>query len=362
MNKKLLITAVGAALVAGSAVATAAPSVYGKFNVGVASVSNGEDSSLAVSDDASRIGVKGDEDLGGGLKAIYMWEVGTRVDSAPATLSSRDAYLGLSDSWGSVRLGQYNSAYKLVSVPLEIFGDTVGDFTHTTFTAGETRTANTIGYTSPNFNGFTVAIERSHKEAADSDTTDPLNEGAAPTAISLTYSMGPLYVAIGQLNGDDASTAFNVGTGSFTTAMGSATKIAARYTMGPFGIWVVQETATAEVTAAGTSGIPAGTEVKGQTQHIGVSFKIGANTTLAATQTTYKDVGDIDDDISSQTAIGLIHNLSKNTAIKVVNTTLSNEDAIANAGRVLSNGGNDLGGPAAGDSVSGTQVQISTSF
>lgn len=381
MNKKLLIAAVGAALVAGSAVATAAPTVYGKLNVGIAQVNNGEDSVMGITDDASRLGVKGDEDLGGGLKAIYMWEMtidgdngafGTSSASGGSTAGSRDVYVGLQGGWGSVRVGSFNSAYKNLSTGLEIFGDTVGDFTHTTMT-GEPRTANTISYISPNFNGFTLSAERSHSETKNTVPATDVDE-SNPTVVTLSYSMGPLYVGIGQNSYNDmpyeVKELFDAGdadlfTDTFTLAMKSGQKIVAKYSMGPFGIWLVQETAKGETTS--TVGLlTLGTELEFKTQHLGVSFALGANTTLAATTTKYQVEGE---DAATQTALGLVHNLSKTTAVKVVTATLKNEDGVGSAGRTLSSGGialanpgKDASSPGTGETVTGTQVQLSMSF
>src|SRR3989304_1240195 len=84
MNKKLLIAAVGAALVAGPMMAAqAAPTVYGHFHMSLDRYDNGKDATSAgstergvMNSNSSRFGIKGDEDLGGGLKAIYQVEGG----------------------------------------------------------------------------------------------------------------------------------------------------------------------------------------------------------------------------------------------------------------------------------------------
>lgn len=71
MNKKLLIAAVGAALVAGPMMAAhAAPTVYGHFHMSFDNVDNSNAKYGYVASNTTRIGVKGDEDLGGGLKGI----------------------------------------------------------------------------------------------------------------------------------------------------------------------------------------------------------------------------------------------------------------------------------------------------
>ena len=160
MKKQVLIAAVGAALVAGPIAANAALTAYGKVNTGVAHIDNGNasnSSEIVVTDDASRLGFKGDTDLGGGMKALYQYEITIDVDNGGFG-SARDVFAGLGGNWGSIRLGQYNTAYKHVSIPTEIFADTIADFTANGF-SGETRQPNNIGYTSPDFGGFKFAVE-----------------------------------------------------------------------------------------------------------------------------------------------------------------------------------------------------------
>ena len=76
MNKKLLAAAVAAAVVAAPA-AFAESTVYGKMHTSVDMIdyeSSNEDN-WEMNSRASRLGFKGSEDLGNGLKAIYQIEL-----------------------------------------------------------------------------------------------------------------------------------------------------------------------------------------------------------------------------------------------------------------------------------------------
>jgi len=74
----------------------------------------------------SRIGFKGSEDLGNGLKAIFTLETGVYVDSGTTgqgnRLFGRQAWVGIAGNWGQVTLGRnYNMLYN--SMPeVEIIG------------------------------------------------------------------------------------------------------------------------------------------------------------------------------------------------------------------------------------------------
>lgn len=131
-----------------------------------------------VVDNNSRIGFKGNEDLGGGLKAIWQVESslrnfeqgGTSDAGATATFATRNTFIGLqSGSWGTVQLGLYDSAYKrLTNVGLNVLGDTTAD-THGSaaiYSRRETRLANSVHYTSPSFGGFQAGLSYGADENA----------------------------------------------------------------------------------------------------------------------------------------------------------------------------------------------------
>ena len=59
----------------------------------------------------SFLGVKGEEDLGGGLKASYLYEFGLATETTAAP-TNRQSYVGLSGGFGALRIGkQYSNAF-----------------------------------------------------------------------------------------------------------------------------------------------------------------------------------------------------------------------------------------------------------
>lgn len=341
MNKKLLMAAVASALVAAPVMsAQAAPTVYGKLNIGFANVDNGNTSdadTLAVTDNASRLGVKGDEDLGGGLKAIYTMEMTYDGDgSAGVTAAARDVFAGLQGDWGSVRLGQFNSVYKSLSTGLEVFGDTTGDFT-TYGLNGESRESNQISYSSPNMSGFQVGIASSRGETGLSSESNPM-------MIAATYNAGPLYVGVGIKDSDLASSA--------TTGLEDSKKLVGRFNMDAFSVWAVLETQSNK----GDTSV-AGTNNEIDTTHIGASYKM-ANNTFALTYTQADSSAASHD--TDALSLGVIHALSKNTAVKGVYTKADNDTAASRSGSMLSS--TSLTPTAANRDPSALEVQLSVSF
>jgi len=338
MNKKLLIAAVGAALVAGPMLAAhAAPTVYGKFNTGIAAVDNGNSAdgdTLGVTDDSSRLGVRGDEDLGGGLKAVYGMELLYDVDSnAGVTGASRSVFVGLQGSWGQARVGHYQTYYKAIQFPTEIMGDSIADFSGNGW-SGDGRIPNAIGYRSPNWSGFVFGVESSRGESGAATE-------ANPTTIAASFKSGPFYIGVGHEDLDYQGGA---------TGLDSTTKVAATFDIDAFKIIAAFQ--SQKVSAPSTTA-----EV--DTTAIGGQYSFGNNAVMATFAQHDSTVANGDCD---QTSVGFAHKLSKMTTVRGIYTTIDNESAATCAGRILSNASIGLPNPSAGSDPSGFQAQIVLNF
>ncbi|MCD4505838.1 porin [Chromobacterium piscinae] len=116
--KKSLIALLVATL---PAAAFADVTIYGKIKGGVEYVDNGVTKQTNVDDLGSRIGFKGTEDLGNGLKTIWQVETGFGIDgtgklndngtsnSRSGTFANRESFIGLQGSFGTIRLGNISN-------------------------------------------------------------------------------------------------------------------------------------------------------------------------------------------------------------------------------------------------------------
>src|ERR1700739_3039749 len=112
--KRMLGLAIPLAVIPAVVHAQANVTLYGSIDNGLSFANNvqgGQSWSMASGVQAgSRWGLKGSEDLGGGLSAIFKLESG--FDANTGALSggfafSRNAYVGISsDQWGSIKLGR----------------------------------------------------------------------------------------------------------------------------------------------------------------------------------------------------------------------------------------------------------------
>jgi predicted porin len=205
MKKSLLaLAALGA--FAGVAHAQSSVTLYGIIDVGINMNTNSGgahkyDMSSGVMQ-GSRFGLRGTEDLGGGLKALFVLENGFDLTNGKlgqgGLMFGRQAYVGLSSQFGTVTLGrQYDSVVDYVG-PMEA-GDQWGGYIAAhpgdidNFNNAY-RTNNTIKYTSANYNGLTFGGTYSLGGIAGNITGNQI------WSLGAGYNNGPLQLGVGYLN------------------------------------------------------------------------------------------------------------------------------------------------------------------
>jgi len=173
MKKSLIALAIASAVSAPAFAATSNVDVYGVLNLSlnyvdpdanIPATTIGQDTSTSITSNASRIGFKGTEDLGGGLAAIWQIESGFNADEQTGTLGNRNTFVGLSGGFGTVLMGNHDTPMKLLGRLVDNFGDTMADSRNILgassaggLSAFDLRTKNTVAYVSPNWSGLTMA-------------------------------------------------------------------------------------------------------------------------------------------------------------------------------------------------------------
>ena len=208
--KKILAIAIASAFAAPAFAATSNVDVYGVLNVGVNFVNDKGDTddgkNTNVTSNASRLGFKGSEDLGGGLSAIWQIESGFNADetSSGATFGSRNTFVGLKGGFGTVLAGKHDTPMKGLGRKVDNFGDTMADSRnilgasdHASDGANifDLRTSNTVAYVSPSFSGLTVTGAWVADHSGNSNSVDNNNRSAY--SLSGVYENGPLMVGGG---------------------------------------------------------------------------------------------------------------------------------------------------------------------
>ena len=151
---------------------------------------------------ANRFGIKGSEDLGNGLKAIYQVELGfnfgdTNIPGgANGGISVRNSFVGLAGGFGTFLVGRHDTPMKISTGKLDLFSDTIGDY-NGTVGFRDMRADNTIAYISPSFSGFSfmgalVAPGGGTAGYGANINSDQINGAYSLAAI---YNNGPFYAS-----------------------------------------------------------------------------------------------------------------------------------------------------------------------
>lgn len=216
MDKKILSTAI-AGVLAGSMAFTANADVtlFGQIDVSVDSVDiDGGGDDINMNSNTSAIGVKGSEDLGNGLKAIFHLEYQTDVsgtDTDAGTVDTgRDQWLGLQGGFGKVRLGTASTTYKSSGAQIDpIYRTSLQGRSHGLQSrlhsgdgdSGEGRMTNGVFYSTPDFNGLSGSAEYSFDDTCKATTTGPCVDDDA-YGLGAQYKNGPALVYASYITSD----------------------------------------------------------------------------------------------------------------------------------------------------------------
>jgi len=349
MNKKILAVAIAAGLGSVSMAASAGDvTVYGKIHMTVDRIDAndgtggaGDKSQTQVTSQSSRLGFKGDEDLGNGMKAVFKLESSISAEGEGGTLGTRNRYVGLAGGFGTVLLGAHDAPIKSVGRAVDLFPEMVGDNRNIVNQASSTvdaRPASTIQYNSPNMNGFGVSLAYS----ADTSTTTTIdNNDMDAWGANVTYKNGPLYVGLGYVRNNISA-----------TTKEKDYRLAASYKFGDFKVLGLYQDVD-------SSGFASGSGFDNKAWGLGGAYGFGNNTV----KLQYYKMGDVDNvsNTGAKTwALGLDHNFSKRTTAYVAYAKTKNDSAqtaTANSG-----GRSDVTSPASGNDPSVFSLGIIHNF
>jgi predicted porin len=263
--KKLLIATAALAMVAGTAQAQSSVTVYGNLDVGFSTLdtdkvgtANGKSGADAIAwsnDSSSRLGFRGTEDLGGGLKASFALETGLSgigaTTAAATTLGSRAQWIELSSNSGAVRLGFQDTASRTIVNSYDAASATnvIGNLAakDSTYLAGR---FNGVSLTSARMSGLQVGGQLYKNTSTEDAKTDNKADG---------YALSANYVA-GKFAAHAAVTDLT-------------TKIRA--------VSAVDQPATASFVATSTNPVLVG-DVETKTTAIGASYNLGVAILMAS--------------------------------------------------------------------------------
>lgn len=220
--KKSLV-ALAALAVVGAASAQSSVTMYGVADVAVMKSTDSKVGGRANSiynNGSSRLGVRGNEDLGGGLKAFFNFEQAvdlgngaTDVDKAtgaPRTWQ-RAAYVGLGGNFGEVYAGRRLTPNFMAVAAYELTGTANYSVVGSQFGyGGDARMDAHAAYTTPSFGGFTATL------GGQLASNSPNNRDTIMG--NLIYKQGPIVAALGYSKTDTQNRAMTLG-GSYDFGM-----------------------------------------------------------------------------------------------------------------------------------------------
>ncbi|MHB1590541.1 MAG: porin [Sulfuricella sp.] len=369
MNKKLIALAVAAALAPAAAMADSGNvTIYGVMDASVDVTNNGDGSTtmggpvnngvrdIKISSNNSRLGFKGNEDLGNGTSAVWQLESTIGSDGTPYALSTRNTFLGLSNkAMGALTLGRQDSPYKVSTRGYDFFTDGLADnrnlmgggttgngkiygapaiaATNPTFPAPDTsatpssttqgsvtsfdnRWADSMVYNSPNMSGFKAAV--AYAAVAENATLNSQTKGKAWSLAGM-YDNGPLTASLAYERhsyGSTGNTNTNhpvFGQNSYAGQTEKAWKLGAGYSFGDLMVnGVFEKTSDNFATSLGHKAYT-----------LGAKYKIGSND-LKLAYTKAGDLAGIANSSAKQWALGVDHHMSKRTKVFAQYVKLSN--------------------------------------
>jgi predicted porin len=281
MKKKLIALAVAGTCIAPVAMAqTANPvTLYGQVRMDLERVeakgTGGAPARTRLTDHPSLLGVRGTEDLGGGLQAFFQLETAFDSDDASGEFANRNSGIGLQGNWGSFLIGRWDTPMKVAIGATDLWGDvnkadyTAGTMDQSNFSR---RDPNVVQYWSPNWGGFSLRLQWQVDENRSVAGAKPQDMGA-----SIAYTSGPLYLAYAYEKHEDQS-------GSTVTANANETGnvVGAKFTFGSF-------------TVAGNYGqFKKASGAKDKSYYLGGQYALGKNELLLTYQNSEEGARECD--------------------------------------------------------------------
>lgn len=192
MQQKL-ITGFGLALAAGGVFAQSSVTIYGVMDAAVEHVSNVSASGGSLTrmpsltgTTPSRLGFRGSEDLGGGLRGLFTLEMGIAPDSGALNqggrIFGRQSTVGLAGPWGSVTLGRQYTMLFWSALDADVLGPNIHGLSAFDSYIPNARADNSIAYRGT-FSGLTVG-------ATYSLGRDTVNAGPSPSGTNCAGESG----------------------------------------------------------------------------------------------------------------------------------------------------------------------------
>lgn len=393
MQKKIIALAIAAAISAPAFADTSNVTVYGVLNADVERVKNSIPSLAAgnstatslnrVNSNASRFGIKGEEDLGDGLKAIFQIESrvnlvgneltsGTNAGTAGVLNGIRNSNVGLKGSFGTAFVGVWDTPFKTAHNAVEMFDNTtiatatalMGTTTVTTVANGGAayspvaytlRQNSSVQYWTPVMSGFQGKLAYSTANgdtyalgAASGVALQTAANKPSLTSLSVAYDVDQFYAAYAY----DQHTNFRTQLVSGAGLKDTGHRLVGAYKFAPGAqVGLAYDRLTVASTTAGVA------DSKRNAWELSGKYAFGASN-VGAFYTKAGSMGNTTATGAKQVSLRYGYNFSKRTEAYALYTSIKNE---ANAAYGIADVANGVV-PLAGSKISGFGLGVAHSF
>lgn len=316
--KKSLIALAALGAFAGAASAQSSVTLYGVLDVGVSKQTNLDLTAYGVSGSSfhipTRIGIRGTEDLGNGMSAIFDLQTGgigmgdgKSGNTGGGISFGREAYAGLKGGFGTVKAGLDASVATYGFGGLNLNGISTSDAAgavgiEPVLWYGASRRPAYVSYTSPNMAGLDVMIGYTLKGTME----DVLAiHDKASTQARVNYAAGPLTLGLVVETARTAASETAYGVGA-KYALGMA-DVTLRYVKSPNG----NDKGLSGGVAAKFGAATAGLQLAKNSETKDMGIELFANYALSKRTTLYADFlqnkKDVGDDVK-KLGLGVQHN------------------------------------------------------
>ncbi|MBN1005711.1 porin [Amphritea pacifica] len=215
MKKSIIALAVAGALTA-PMVAQADATLYGSLRIKAQKLEGTSHDNLNVTDNSSRIGIKGSSELFNGATAFFQFEQAVSTDTG-AWNGGRLGNLGVKGDFGTAIFGRiWTPYYSFTGAPTDILDNATS--ASSTYVINAHRASDVIAYVSPDMGGLTLAaaVLPTDKGAADDETLD-IKHVAANYAMG-GFTAGVSYLGFPAADVDVMSAALSYTAGDFYVA------------------------------------------------------------------------------------------------------------------------------------------------
>ncbi|CAM3441396.1 porin [Paracidovorax anthurii] len=309
-----VITFAACAAVPMTVAAQSSVTIYGRIDTSIDRVKTGSVSSTQMTGNASRLGFRGVEDLGDGLKVQFGLEMGVSSDTGGlSTPAFRNSYVGLAGGFGAVAIGRLDSAtptrtplYALVTRHTEfVIHDAGATAVGTSILNARTRESNAVGYASPIVNNFVFRAGYylngdGITEAANTPVRFESDYKQADVSLSYGEGSGPLGLGVGYGQNKKRG-------GALVNDVKDKWMAVASYDFGAVRAWAL-------FNRDNTQGGPT-SRSKTDVHYVGASWDLGNGKVVGNYMT--KDVQTNRDAKLRRFQVGYLYNLSKRTNVYV---------------------------------------------